>query len=120
MNVFESTLPVFRSRVVMVLVLPTTETSTVSSFEKYVSRQPIVRLLLSLLMSIRILLEVDLGTAGGATVGETVAPRSHQGSALADEGVLISAFADSRYEMEELPGAFEPHVSGFCSEQRWW
>ena len=54
---------------------------------------------LSLLISIRILLEVDLGTAGGATGGETVAPKSHEGLALAHEGILIS-FADTGDEME--------------------
>jgi hypothetical protein len=120
MNVFESTLPVFRFRVVIVLTFRWTETSTLSSFEKYVSRQPIVRPLLFLLMSIRILLEVDLGTAGGATGGETVAPRSHEGLALAHEGELIRLLTEGSDEMEVVREAARQGDSGLCREQQWW
>src|SRR5437879_924093 len=70
-NVLESTLPVARSRVVIVLTLRWTETSTLPSFEKYVSLQPMVLPPLSLLINIRVLLHIDLGTASGATGEET-------------------------------------------------
>lgn len=60
MNVFEPTLPVFRSLVVIVLVTPTTETSTLSSFPKYVSRQPMVLPPLFFVISIRILLSCQI------------------------------------------------------------
>jgi hypothetical protein len=90
------------------------ETSTLSSFEKYVSRQPMVLPWLSLVISIRILLRVEFGLANRTAGGETVAPRSHEGLALAHEGALIRLLTVGGDEMEVVRGAARLGDSGLC------
>jgi len=61
---------------------------------------------------------VDLGTADRTTGGETVAPRSHEGLALAHEGVLIRLLTDGGDEMEVGSGAAGLRDESLCGEQR--
>lgn len=63
---------------------------------------------------------MDLGTAGGATCGDTVAPETQKRLAFADEDVPISLLADAVDEMKVAGGAIRLRCSDFRDKQGWW